>query len=204
MNGSSSDAAAERALEDETALATRAGLPASQTWLRELFAAQPWRDHPNYAGLASFWQQVHNGIRAEAVELRRLLEKFRNHDSDAELFQRALTGRLQQYLGHLQFHHQIEDESYFPKFRALDEKLASGFDLLEADHQVIHAELMRVGESGGLLVRSLRSPSEDVKRHLATHAEAAERLSRLLDRHLDDEEDLVVPAILRHGDRSLV
>lgn len=183
----------------DTALTTRAGLPASQTWLRELFAASPWPEHPNYAGLAAFWQGVHRSLRSEGGDLRSLLDRFRDGGHDPSLFQRAFSSKLQRYLGHLDFHHRIEDDAYFPRFRMLDSRLVTGFDLLETDHQIIHEHLEKVASSGERLLVSLRSPSADVRRELDAHSDAAERLIGLLDRHLDDEEDLVIPAILKHG-----
>lgn len=164
-----------------------------------MFATAPWRDHPNYAGLAAFWQQVHRGIRSEGGQLRTLLDGFRDGRHDPALFEAAFSAQMRRYLGHLDFHHRIEDDVYFPRFRTLDDRLVAGFDLLETDHRIIHERLDQVARSGGDLLGAVRTRPGDVRRELDAHAASAEDLIGLLDRHLDDEEDLVIPAILKHG-----
>ena len=77
-----------------------------------------------------------------------------------------------------------------------------GFDVLEGDHEAIHADILRVVEAANGLLhawrRSRRPPRCDGRlcRHQRT-------LLQSLVRHLDDEEDLIVPVILDQGERKL-
>lgn len=81
--------------------------------------------------------------------------------------------------------------------------MAAGFDLLESDHVIIHDALTASIDTARALLAAL--PGDDATRQRATddHADAADRLHLLLDRHLADEEELVIPAMLEHGERSV-
>ena len=100
-------------------------------------------------------------------------------------------------------HHHVEDYSYFPIFRAAEKRLAKGFDVLEGDHQAMHAEILRTVESANGLLRAMER--DDDARRAATDAytDASEQLLKFLVRHLDDEEDLIMPVILDQGERKL-
>ena len=113
-----------------------------------------------------------------------------------------VVAQLNQFLGHLDGHHRIEDAVYFPRFRALDPRMERGFDLLEADHHAIHDALETTVASARGLLASLTGPNRDA-RVADTHADHAAMLTRLLLRHLADEEDLVIPAMLEHGERRV-
>lgn len=78
-----------------------------------------------------------------------------------------------------------------------------GFDLLENDHEFIHRTLIETADKAQGFMQSLRQ-SRDAARYAAdAYADHADDLLRLLDRHLADEEDLVLPAMLEHGERPL-
>lgn len=78
-----------------------------------------------------------------------------------------------------------------------------GFEILDADHHLIHEALERNAETAGAFLRAL-AEGEDRQRFAAdAYADENARLVAMLTRHLDDEEDLIIPLILDRGDREL-
>jgi iron-sulfur cluster repair protein YtfE (RIC family) len=112
---------------------------------------------------------------------------------------RSWLGRhLQLLLWQLEEHHQVEDRHYFPVFRRLEPELAPGFAMLERDHEALHEALTVIV----LRASAVLTPGDgddaafrgDLERYLDAHRE----LGRGLLRHLDDEEDLVIPLLFEH------
>ncbi|CAN5455604.1 hemerythrin domain-containing protein [soil metagenome] len=184
-------------------LSHRAGLSSDIAYLRSAYPPPTWRAHDNFGALAAFWLQVHDSLREQAGALRQMVSAFGANRSDAAAFQRLFVPRLNQFLQHLNGHHQIEDAAYFPKFRALDPRMATGFALLESDHAIIHDALTGSIETARALLVALAGDDDARRRTFDAHADAADRLRALLQRHLSDEEDLVIPAMLEHGERSI-
>ena len=122
-------------------------------------------------------------------------------------FPQLFVPRLQFLLSQLGVHHQIEDHHYFPIFRAADARLARGFDVLEGDHHAIHADMAATAETANALLRALQGlgdgEAETLRRRGDDYAAASGALLKGLIRHLDDEEDLIVPLILERGEAAL-
>jgi hypothetical protein len=102
----------------------------------------------------------------------------------------------------LRGHHEMEDFHYFPSFSAADARLAPGFERLAADHALLHEDVERALAA----LRDLRAAASNEALAAAARAvadrylDASDRLYRRLRRHLDDEEDLVVPLLLERRD----
>ncbi|MGN5373670.1 hemerythrin domain-containing protein [Sphingomonas hankookensis] len=185
-------------MNEAFALGVRNGIPDDIAYLRARHPHGGWTTHVNFGQLCDFWLHVHQSLRSEGAAVETIIADFREGRIDARAFPQRFVPALNQFLGHLDGHHQIEDAVYFPKFRALDPRMARGFDLLEADHHAIHAALeSTVASARGLLASLADARAAD------THAAAAATLTRLLVRHLTDEEDLVIPAMLEHGERRV-
>lgn len=105
---------------------------------------------------------------------------------------------LRFFLVELEGHHNVEDHHYFPQFKRAEARLSRGFDLLDSDHHIIHDALERNAEVANGFFAKLSS-LDDARRAADLYADENERLVALLGRHLDDEEDLVVPMILDRG-----
>lgn len=177
-------------------LATRAGLPDE---LRPLLADLPragWPAHGDFNGLAAFWLDRHLGFRRVMGLLRADAEAMLDARLDPQTWGRRLVRLGSGFLGELAGHHQIEDQAYFPQLAALEPRLERGFQMLDRDHHDLHALIDRFASGAN---HALAQDGDTARRAAAGafHAELGD-FERMLARHLTDEEDLVVPAVLKH------
>ena len=149
----------------------------------------------------AFWLEVHRRFRAECAALEGLADDYRQQRLPVHQLAIVAAPRLSGLLTDLHGHHQVEDFHYFPVFRRLAPQLASGIDVLEHDHSELDED---AGVARGAL-RELRAAlaKGDSNTLGATAALAAQqfvtassRLCLRIGRHLNDEEDLVVPLLL--------
>ena len=176
-------------------LATRERLPDALRILVEKYPRAGWEGHPHFSELTRCWLDMHLGFRRMQGLLMAETEGFLDRAREPEAYARGLVRVAGQYLNGLHGHHNIEDHHYFPMLKALDARIASGFDLLDADHQAMDGAIHELAEATNAVLLAVRA---------ATPAEAAAEVLRLrlggfgrmLDRHLTDEEELVVPVIL--------
>ena len=118
-------------------------------------------------------------------------------------FAKFFAPRLNFFLGNLDGHHNVEDQHYFPVFARAEPRLKRGFEILDLDHHTIHEGLESNAETANAFLEALQQ-NEDKQRFAADdYADANTRLVAMLDRHLADEEDLIIPLILERGDRGL-
>jgi hemerythrin-like domain-containing protein len=92
-------------------------------------------------------------------------------------------------------HHQIEDLHYFPVLTRREPRLARGFEILDRDHHALDALLAGFAEDANAVLQGRLEPGAFRERLLGFEA--------VLVRHLEDEEDLIVPVILKHGPGGL-
>jgi iron-sulfur cluster repair protein YtfE (RIC family) len=183
-------------------LARRSGWPEDLRALISRFPREQWEGHANLGEMARFWLSRHAMFRELSGNIEQVTANFLKGDIPAAEFPRQLVPRLQFLLSQLNVHHQIEDEHYFPIFRAAEERLARGFDVLEGDHHAIHADMAATAETANALLRALADKS-DARASGDDYAKASGTLIKGLIRHLDDEEDLIVPLILDRGEAAL-
>lgn len=183
--------------EAETTLEMRAGLPDALRVLVEELPRGTWEAHPNFTPLTRFWLDRHLMFRRA---LGQMIEGSRAFLDDRREAGRhgAETARLAQFfLGELHAHHSIEDQHYFPALIGLDSRLERGFGLLDADHQALDGHMAGLADDINAMLRGLAG--EDPKRGAAVLDARLAAFERFLDRHLTDEEELVVPVILAHA-----
>src|SRR5450631_1201746 len=185
------------------ALARRSGWPEDLRVLITRFPREHWQGHANLGEMARFWLSRHAMFRELATMIKAIEAQFRAGTLSPAEFPRQFVPRLQFLLSQLGAHHQIEDLHYFPIFRAADARLARGFDVLESDHHHIHADMARTAETANALLRALQGGTDVLKRCGDDYAQASGGLIKGLIRHLDDEEDLIVPLILDRGEEAL-
>ena len=192
-------------MEDPTvhlALDRRTGWPADLRVLADRYPREVWTGHTNLGQMAQFWLQRHDMFREIGAALEKAAAAFREGTATAEDFRAWFPRHLQFFLEQLHAHHQIEDLHFFPVFQAADARLARGFDVLEADHRVIHAAIEGAVTTATAFIRA---PTEAgvLARSGEQYAAAGDALLGKLTRHLADEEELIVPLILDRGEAAL-
>lgn len=167
----------------------RASIEGLAQWPRER-----WQSHGNWHGLAAHWSGIHRAMRDNDAQVTRAFEDLAEGRVPAE--QRvAAAGQARaaalQGLDHLHAHHRIEDGHLFPQLLRARPALQRPLALLEADHIVLEAA---IGPYRRLLAQlpGMEAPAVAWE----PLAEQARRLQAMLCRHLDDEEEIVMPAVL--------
>lgn len=179
------------------ALGSRPSLPSSMLWLRDGLPRDRWADAA-LPGTARHWLAMHAGFRRARDAMDAAVRDHREARIDVRALHARLIPTLGGFLQHLDGHHRVESGHYFPQFRRIEPRIEAGIDLLDRDHDAIHAELEALAARGGDFHRAVvvGRPADDAAARLA---EALDRAGPLLVRHLDDEEDIVIPLLARHG-----
>lgn len=98
---------------------------------------------------------------------------------------------LYDQISHLHGHHGVEDSQYFPYFVQHFPRLKPGFAVLDSDHHSIHAMLDELeSQCHQLYNMTTCQPDFADKLH-----DKIKKAGVLLNRHLSDEEDLVIPIL---------
>ncbi|MGV9005248.1 MAG: hemerythrin domain-containing protein [Brevundimonas sp.] len=179
-------------------LADRTGLPADLLYLRQIFPRERWTTalHPT----AAHWLQMHAGFRDHQAHMAALTGRWRNGALDPTGLHRALIPALQAFLQHLDGHHRIETGHYFPAMRKMEPRIVPGLDLLDRDHDAIHAHLETLFHAGMGFHQAVGSGASDPADHADRLADILDHIAPPLLRHLDDEEDIIIPLIALRGD----
>ena len=183
----------------ETDIDQRSGWPEELCVVLKDYPRETWLK--TQSSMAHFWIGKHAYLRRQSEALQSANEKHRAEHADAVQFVNWTTPRLQGFLSELHGHHQIEDFHYFPAFRSAEPRLTAGFDVLASDHELVHQGIAAVVESVNAFIATLNpeaSGNKDAQRHAADrYIEASQLLHRRLERHLVDEEDLIIPLMIR-------
>ena len=75
--------------------------------------------------------------------------------------------------------------------------------MLEGDHQTIHQSIDRTVETANSFLRTPVNDKDPLRAAGDAYVAANDALLRQLRRHLDDEEDLIVPLILDRTEAGL-
>jgi|GEM_PF-4572171 iron-sulfur cluster repair protein YtfE (RIC family) len=178
-------------------LLLRDGLPGA---LRPLAAQLPraaWQGDSKLAGQGSMLIEIHDMLRAKFVALVGSGQTW-SGQGDTAAYRRSVLPKLSDLFNILEFHHRAESEFAFPKMAAVDPRTRAAFDLLNLDHQVIHA-LMENAWRNALAFNSRAATEARSDIEAAALMESIERMTTPFTRHLLDEEDIVIPHLARHG-----
>ncbi len=180
-----------------TKLEKRTGLPDALRVLAETLPRDGWEHHPNFDGMTRFWLQRHMMFREVLSRLTSSSQLFLAKGVDT----RRYAGETAQYAGfllnELHGHHSIEDHHYFPLLQGLDARLEEGFRILDKDHHALDGHIHGLADTTNLFLQRIGETDErDRAGDLNT---ALTQFERFLNRHLLDEEDLVVPVILTYA-----
>lgn len=181
-------------------LLNRSGLPDDLKVLYARYPREDWNTVHTLGDMGAFWISRHDLFREFGRVLASGIDDLREGRVATDRFARWFAPRLNHFLGDLEGHHQIEDYQYFPLFAAADKRLAHGFALLEEDHHLIHGLLERNAEAANVFHRDLVEGSARMAFSRDAYAAEADMLVRGLMRHLEDEEDLLIPLLLDQGE----
>lgn len=180
----------------------RTGWPDELRVLLDDYPRQSWQRKAT--PLAQFWLNRHDYFRHECSALQSAASDYREQRILPEEFPAGVAQRLHLFMMNLHGHHQLEDLHYFPTFRAADERLGAGFDVLATDHELLHEGIADITGTMNAFINTIRGPRErsvDEQRQAGDRfVQTSERLCRRIGRHLDDEEDLIIPILLARGE----
>ena len=188
-------------MTDPLALDVRDRLPDALRVLVEEYPRDAWEENAGFNALIRFWLDRHLMFRRITERLTAETEAALD-GGDPARFAQALSRLGSTLVGELQMHHRIEDAHYFPVLASKEAKVARGFEILDSDHHILASRLETFVTEANTVLGGLRD-SKDPKTLIAGFGGGLSGLDRLLDRHLQDEEELVVPVILKHGAAGL-
>ena len=175
-------------------LLNRSFLPEElKTFLSE-YPRVEWNAHPNFPNFAEFWLQRHEMFRDLGLHLVQLSQAILNKDIDTKEFQNQTLICSGFMLQELHTHHIMEDTFFFPRISKYDSKLFAAIDLLESDHQAISSII----DNYKVLLEEVRLTKE-ASNCASKLLECQNGFNEALKRHLEDEEDIIVPAALHYG-----
>lgn len=182
--------------DDALALASRPGLPAEFLYLRDDYPRDRWAAKLDET--AAFWLQMHASFRGHQAHMDGLVGQWRTN-GDAAALHRQLIPALQSFLQHLDGHHRIESGQYFPMMRRIEPGIGAGIDLLDRDHDAIHETLEALFHGGLAFHQAMAGAAPDAADKANRLSDLIEANTRPLLRHLEDEEDIVIPLIQLRG-----
>lgn len=181
-------------------LTSRTGLPEHLRVLAQLYPRTGWETHNNFSDLTRFWLDRHLMFREVITRLQTETMDFLDHPS--EKYAATLRRYTGFFLNQLHGHHGIEDQHYFPALIALDARIAPGFELLDADHKALDGHIHGLAQGTNTVLAALNQ-GESAKIEADALLAMQQSFERFLNRHLSDEEELVVPLILEYGPPDL-
>lgn len=178
-------------------VAQRDGLPRAirPTLLEQ--TKSDWEGHPRFGGKASFFMNIHRQLLDGTHDIARYLELLLdepNADVEGTLRQGNLAAGTRRLISFAHGHHEIEDHGYFPQFARLYPQLDHALSLLDGDHKILDEALH--GAEAAIDDLFTSKIERDKVAELYTHSAA---LEKILNRHIADEEDVIIPIFLRHG-----
>lgn len=183
-------------------LTTRERLPDALRVLVGQYPRTSWEEHANFGEMTRFWLDRHIGFRSLNDRLITEAQTFLVGDANPRSHARSVARLCGFFLNQLHGHHHIEDDHYFPLLAELDAGMTAGFALLETDHVALDARIHALAEAGNGVIRAAQDGG-DIRTASAAYLAQLEAFRGLLDRHLTDEEEIVVPVILEHGPQFL-
>lgn len=177
---------------------TRSGLPTDMQTLLRTLPRDGWQAHPHLADSTRNWMNAHQGFR----QLARIVQEDTESFLDQQTEDQRYAGRLAHFgnllVRNLHGHHTWEDRNFFPELERADPRFAAGLEMLESDHVALDDLLDRFTRAANRTVQLATLDPRQMAEEARPVRDMAATLRGFLDRHLTDEEDLVVPILLHH------
>lgn len=194
MTASTPNDTSQQALDDDLfSLAPRhpdSRLEADWLFLYNKLPPDQWFS-ADYAYKTSGWLKVHTNIRKRQRILTQISEAYISGEFDWAEYRSQILKRINMHVLKLHQHHGVEDEGFFPEFVSMYPKLAPAFEILGYDHEYLNELLDKLQIQNDMLARS---EVEDKALARELH-ETLVKVTDLLQQHLTDEEDLVIPIL---------
>ena len=145
----------------------------------------------DYAYKTSGWLKVHTNIRKRQRILTQISEAYIDGEFDWAEYRSQILKRINMHILKLHQHHGVEDDGFFPEFIRMYPQLAPAFEILGHDHEYLNALLDKLQIQNDALAKS---EGEDKALAEQLH-ETLVKVTDLLQQHLTDEEDLVIPIL---------
>ncbi|WP_367108961.1 hemerythrin domain-containing protein [uncultured Psychrobacter sp.] len=145
----------------------------------------------DYAYKTSGWLKVHTNIRKRQRILTQISDAYMSGEFDWTEYRSQILKRINMHVLKLHQHHGVEDEGFFPEFVSMYPKLAPAFEILGHDHEYLNELLDTLQAQNDQLARS---DTEDKALAKELH-DTLVAITDLLQQHLTDEEDLVIPIL---------
>jgi len=156
----------------------------------------------SYPRLTRFWLDRHLMFRRLLDQMAGDAEALLDRKSAPEAYARKLHQYGGMFLNQLHQHHSIEDAHFFPRLMTLDKRMEHGFTLLDADHHTLEDLLERFAKTANAALNGLED-SPKFRDLVASVLREVSSFEPMLNRHLEDEEDLIVPVILKYAPQGL-
>ncbi|NKB53976.1 MAG: hemerythrin domain-containing protein [Rhizobiaceae bacterium] len=185
----------------ELKLEMRPGLPDSLRVLLQEYPRDAWQSNDRFHGLISFWLDRHLMFRQVLAKMSDLTEQAQQRNIEHRIYASQLSRYARFFVEQLHGHHHMEDEHYFPTLMDLDSRLQRGFAILDSDHHELDGQLHGFTDAanGVIMPQDPADAVGDTARFLGVLS----RFEVFLNRHLVDEEELIVPIILKYDSADL-
>jgi iron-sulfur cluster repair protein YtfE (RIC family) len=187
----------------ELTLDRRTALPGNYAFLLPDHPRPGWEGHPNNGQWCQFWLARHKMFREFGDGLADACAKLAEAQVEPKAFHEWFMPRASFFLGELDTHHKVEEYHYFPLLAQADPRMEKGIALLEGDHHIIHELLRGAYDTIVALDHAIQDNPDETMGLIPRMRDNLARLDTGLRRHLDDEEDLVVPLILDRTEAAL-
>jgi len=189
-------------MAEDITLETRLALPDALRVLVTAYPRDSWESHSEFHGLISFWLERHMMFRKLMANMQSDAQAAADRKIDPKTYANRLSRFGGMFVNELHGHHQIEDHHYFPVLSRTEPTIARGFEILDKDHHAIDGHLNTFVRGANAILSRLSDPIA-FGSSIGRFNDDLTRLEGFLDRHLLDEEELVVPVILKHGSGAL-
>jgi len=174
----------------------RAGLPPELRILADRYPREGWQGHGNFSELTAFWLERHGMFRQILDKV--IADTQLQLDGASPRYGAELSRYTGFFLNQLHGHHTIEDEHYFPKLIGFDARLERAFDMLDADHHALDYHLNQLADHTNAVLSALQQ-HQNAQDATGRLLEVQTGFQGFLNRHLLDEEEIVVPIILEYA-----
>ena len=172
-----------------------------QALLRD-YPRDSWPDHPNFARSIRNWMCAHQSFRQLAALIGDQTERYLDKQTGADEYADNLGYFGNLLVQNLHGHHTWEDRTYFPELMRADSRFEQGLDMLEHDHLALDEVLDDITLTANRAIQLHQLDPAEMKDEAGRLHGFISKLQAFLDRHLADEEDLVIPILLHHKMRA--